>query len=246
MFVSSHLAHHISNLLECLTFIHSFVISQYEKATPAQVRVHLLEEHKQWKVPERRVAKFVKRFRRAPGSAAGNDDDDMSMMSVASSVSQRAKSAVKGVRNILHLRTRSKNKGDKESAGDHPPVPNLLDAMSPHDDGVSEVHEDDPLDSLLFSSPMVLSKETLKASALKENIKESQTDDSEAATAFVTALESVGEEAEAEVNGRSLAFADDDDGLAFTDDNDGLAFTDDNDGKKEGGFCEPCEGCNIL
>jgi hypothetical protein len=70
----------------------------------------------------------------------------------------------------------------------------------------------------------------------KEKIKETQPDDSEAATEFVTALASVVEEAE-EVKGRALAFADDDDGLAFEDENDG---------KKQGGLCEPCEGCNIL
>jgi hypothetical protein len=92
------------------SFIHSFVISQHEQATPKEVRVYLLEVHKNWRVPERRVAKFVKRLKRASGSAADDDDmSTMSAMSVASSVSQRAKSAVKGVGNILHLRSRSKN-----------------------------------------------------------------------------------------------------------------------------------------
>jgi hypothetical protein len=168
----------------------------------------------------------------------------MSAMSVASSVvSQRAKSAVKGVGNILHLRTRSKSKLEKESTRDHPPVVSLLGATSLHDDGVSEVHEDDPLDSLLIASPATrhntvaprfFSRPVIPS---KENIKETQPDDSEAATEFVTALESVVEEAESEVKGRSLVFADDDDGLAFADDNDG---------KKQGGLCEPCEGCNIL
>jgi hypothetical protein len=207
--------------------IHSFFVSQYEHAKPAQVHVYLLEEHKHWKVPERRVVKFVKRHRRAPGSAAGHHDDDMSTMSTMSmsSVSQRAKSVAKGVGNILHLRTRSKNKGDK----DHPPVFSLLGALK--DDGVSEVHEDDPLDSLLFSSP-------IKQAQLNDSqvAVEFVTDDSQAPTEFVTALEPV-EEAETEVKGRNLAFADD---------NDGLAFADDNDGKKEGGLCAPCEGCNIL
>lgn len=159
-------------------------------------------------------------------------------------VSQRAKSAVKGVGNILHLRTRSRNKLDKESTLDHPAVVSLLGEISPHDDGVSEVHEDDPLDSLLFASPVPPNNpfgSPIFASPVlppMENIKETQPDDSEAATDFVTALESVVEEAEEEeLKGRSLAFADDEDGLVFVDDNDG---------KKEGGLCEPCEGCSIL
>jgi hypothetical protein len=204
-----------------------------------------LEEHKNWRVPERRVAKFVKRFRRAPG-AAGDDDDmsTMSAMSTASSVvSQRARSVVKGVGNILHLRSRmTKNKLDKESTRDHPAVVSLLGDISPHDDGVSEVHEDDPLDSLLFASPVppnhpagspIFSPSPVKGP--KEKIKETQPDDSEA----VTALESVVEEAEteAELKGRALAFADDEDGLVYADENDG---------KKQGGLCEPCEGCSIL
>jgi hypothetical protein len=169
----------------------------------------------------------------------------MSAMSVASSVvSQRAKSTVKGIGNILHLRSRSKNKLEKESTRDHPPVVSLLGATSLHDDGVSEVHEDDPLDSLLFATPPPLTNRVgspVFASPVfpsKEIIKETQPDDSEAATEFVTALESVVEEGEeAEARGRGLAFADDDDGLLFEDNNDG---------KKQGGLCEPCEGCNIL
>ena len=240
------MTHQKSNQPHRKSNIHSFVILQHEQATPKEVRVYLLEEQKNWRVPERRVAKFVKRFRRAHGSAADDDDmSTMSAMSVASSVvSQRAKSVAKGVGNILHLRTRSKNKLEKESTRDHPPVVSLLGATSLHDDGVSEVHEDDPLDSLLFASPAP--RPNSVASPLfsrpvlphKENIKETHPDGSEAATDFVTALESVVEEAGGvEVKGRALAFADD---------NDGLAFEDDNDGKKQGGLCEPCEGCNIL
>jgi hypothetical protein len=247
VFGSFHLTHQTSDQPHRKSNIHSFVIPQHEQATPKEVRFYLLEDHKNWRVPERRVAKFVKRFRRAPGSAA--DDDDMSTMSaisVASSVvSQKAKSVVKGVGNILHLRSRSKNKLEKESTRDHPPVVSLLGAISLHDDGVSEVHEDDPLDSLLFASPAAppnsFASPFISSPVLppKENIKETQPDDSEAATEFVTALESVVEEAEveAEVKGRSLVFADG---------NDGLVFEDDNDGKKQGGLCEPCEGCNIL
>jgi hypothetical protein len=204
-----------------------------------------LEEHNNWRVPERRVAKFVKRFRRAPGDGAADDDDmsTMSAISTASSVvSQRARSVVKGVGNILHLR-RPKNKLDKESTRDHPAVVSLLGDISPHDDGVSEVHEDDPLDSLLFASPVppnhpagspIFSPSPLLPPK-KEKMKETQPDDSEA----VTALESVVEEAEAEaeLKGRALAFADDEDGLVYADENDG---------KKQGGLCEPCEGCIIL
>jgi hypothetical protein len=237
----------------------SSFISQYEHAKPAQVRIHLLEEHKHWKVPERRVAKFVKRQKRAPGTAVDDESAAMSTMSTASSVSrvsQRAKSMAKGVGRILHIGGRSKNKGGEESA---PPVSSLLGEMSPSDDGVSEVHEDDPLDPMFFSSPVLTPtpmKDIKQALSPKEEIKEAQPDDSEAPTEFVTALESVEEAAEAEVKGRSLSFADENDdladaevkglALAFADVDDGLAFTDENDGKKEGGLCQPCEGCNIL
>jgi hypothetical protein len=159
----------------------------------------------------------------------------------------------KGVGRILHIGSRPKNKVGKETA---PPVSSLLGEMSANDDGVSEVHEDDPLDPMFF---VLTPKKDVKQKSLsppKEGIQEAQPDDSEAPTEFVTAMESVDEEEEAELKGRLLAFTDDNDGsaevevkgraLTFADVDDGLAFTDENDGKKEGGLCTPCEGCNIL
>jgi hypothetical protein len=224
MFASFYLFY--SNLIECtvcmsMHLIYSFIaISQYEHANPELVHFYLLKDHTHWKVPERRVAKFVKKQRKAAdGTAAGTagDQDDASEMSVAtaSSVSKRYKSIAKGVGRLLHIGSRSKKKDDKESALDHPPVVSLL-GQARSLDCVSEVHEDDPLDPLLLPSPVHI---------FKDDTKE-ESDDNED---FMTAVqEEVKEDGKGEVKGRALV------------------FEDDNDGKKQGGICEPCEGCNIL
>lgn len=62
----------------------------------------LLKTHTTWKIPERRVAKFVKRQKRDVATAADSpfEDDQMSVSST-SSFSQRARSAAKGTARVF-------------------------------------------------------------------------------------------------------------------------------------------------
>jgi len=67
-------------------------IFQNESATPKEVRAVLLKDHRTWKVPERRVAKFVKRQKKR-GSGVDDIDDSES---TASTMTQRTKDIFKG------------------------------------------------------------------------------------------------------------------------------------------------------
>jgi len=163
-------------------------ILQDGNATPKTVRLRLLKEHEYWKMPERRVGKFVKRQKKASKTEFIADDDDVS---VVSSVSRRAKSVAKGVGRMFGRNSKRKA---KESAPATLPVPaSLLGTITTE---VADPHDDDPLDSLL--------------------------------TPFKEKSSTVFEEEGVETEARALI------------------FEDDNDGKKQGGFCQPCEGCAIL
>lgn len=123
--------------------------------------------------------------------------------SVISSVSRRARGVAKGMGKRLHIGRFKKPKAvDMESPLENvtitttapPGVPSFLGAMAQEQVDVTELHDEDPLDSMSKGESKMATASEVETSAKARD----------------------------------------------------LAYVDDNDGKKNGAFCQPCEGCLIL
>jgi hypothetical protein len=100
-----------------------------------------LKNHKDWKIPERRLAKYVKRQKQSTGLDPADDDvslaSNSSILRTRKAVTGAAKSAGRGIRRIFG-RSPKKVKDDATAESDSPPrmistTPALLPALSTED-----------------------------------------------------------------------------------------------------------------
>ena len=178
------------------------------------IRAIIMKHHRDWRLPERRVAKFVKRQQQSV-MPWEQTDDELSKSSSGSSMKRAARnamnSAVKGTGRGLKKVLTFGRSGKKDSVDDGSTVHTGGSSTPP-----SEITTDRQMPQ---EEPPVSPLEGSDSSKDRLQLFRPSNAGSGGETFKVTGIAS-----------RSATLN---------------AYEDDNDGKKDG-FCQPCEGCNIL
>lgn len=232
-------------------------LREHKNPDDKEVRAFIMKEHRTWRVPERRVRKFVKRQTHASntpvtsrGSTGGGDED--SVVS-SSSVSRRVKGIVKGAGRLF---------GRKKAQGELDNIP-IMEIQTTMPKLLSPITHEESTEEELLLPPTPVSK-TQNPESGKDDLTETEATDAEATVAEVMDAKVTNAEATEEYEVTDQMFntraveeslinkdeatekhevTDREVNLSAVDES--LIYKDDNDGKKDRP-CAPCEGCIIM
>jgi hypothetical protein len=188
-----------------------------------------MTRHKTWRLPERRVRKLVRQHYNADwdhsttSSCVGDDDESVvsTMSSVGGrSIGNRARGVVKRV--------------GKAFRPQHPEQ--LQESPRPSD----KKEPDSPDTPRTFDTGTTKETIALKTPPTTFTYKDSSED--AASPKDVPFLPEATTRAQ-DVGSNAIPYYDP---IVVELEDGSVIYNDDNDGKKQGGLCEPCEGCNIL